>query len=156
MTHSRRVGGQNRAEVAHLFINVLRFLYGLRDFLAEQCAITLSQLMDKTLHRSLRNAESFRELRIRNILSFRGEAIAQHIKYATPSTGFALFAQTSQSMFHCCGRPPYIKNFFSRPTLSLPRGNCQIRWGLRHPFVPRDKFHVAAAFARAFADRVVG
>src|SRR5215469_13109414 len=44
---------QSRTEVAQLFINVLRFLYGLRDFLAKQRAVALSQLVDETLHCSL-------------------------------------------------------------------------------------------------------
>src|SRR5690349_13483190 len=90
----RGAGRQNRAEIAQLYVNVLRLLYRLRHLIAKQCAITLSQLMHQALHNSLGYTEVLRELRIRNILAFGGQTFAQNIEYATAPTGFALFSKT--------------------------------------------------------------
>jgi hypothetical protein len=72
----RGLDGQNRTEITKLFVDVLWSFESLRHLFAQQGAIPLSQLVHKALHRSLGYTEAFGELCIRNILPFRGQAVA--------------------------------------------------------------------------------
>src|SRR6188472_4080688 len=110
---------QNCAEIAQLFINVLRFLDGSRDLLAHQHTISLPQLVEKALHSSFRDAEGVGELQIRNILPLRSQIISQRRKYASSPTRFTLFSQASQRMFDCRSGPVHVENLFRKPSLSF-------------------------------------
>src|ERR1700686_2358866 len=75
-------GSQGRAEIAQFVVDLLRFTYGLGDFVAEQTAITVTQPVYEIFHCRFLNAECPGKCRVRYIFPLRSETTTQDIKDA--------------------------------------------------------------------------
>src|SRR6476646_9462745 len=125
---------------------IARIFDGLRDFLANEPAITTPQIVKLFFYCRLSYPKSRSQTLIRNICAVRGKIKAQRRKQSEPAVALTFLAQTPKRLFDYCSSPAQIEQLLCRPRIERLRRDRQLRRCFCHPIIPRNEFYAAAAF----------
>ena|SRR6266699_6863771 len=95
--------------------HVARVFDGLRDFFADEPAITAPQIVKLFFYHRLLYPQYPRKIVIRNICAIRGEMNTQRLKQSEPPSALTFFAQTPKRLFDNCHSPAQIEQLLRRP-----------------------------------------
>src|SRR6266581_4668533 len=89
--------------------HVARVLDGLRDFLADEPAITTPQIVKLFFYRRLLYPQRRSKILIRNICPIRGEMNTQRLKQSEPPFAGAFLTEMPKRLFDNCRSPAQIE-----------------------------------------------
>src|SRR6266705_6784112 len=107
--------GQRRAQMPNFVFYIARIFDGLRDFLADEPAITTPQIVKLFFYRRLLYPQYPRKIVIRNICALRGEMNTQRLKQSEPPFASAFFTEMPKRLFDDCRSPAQIEQLLRRP-----------------------------------------
>src|SRR5437660_2095501 len=113
--------GQRRAQMPNFVFYIARIFDGLRDFLADEPAITPPQIVKLLFNRRLCYRQGSSQILIRNICAIRSKIKAQRLKQSEPTSALAFLAQTSERLFDYRRSPPQIEQLLRRPRIERLR-----------------------------------
>src|SRR5438552_685633 len=93
-------------------VHVARVFDSLRDFLADEPAITTPQIVKLFFYRRLCYPQGRSQIVIRNICAVRGKIDAQRLKQSETPSAFAFLTQTPKRLFDYCRGPTQIEQLF--------------------------------------------
>src|SRR6266480_7277432 len=140
---------QCRAQMPNFVFYIARIFDGLRDFFADEPAITTSQIVKLLFNRRLCYRQGRSQILIRNICAIRSKIKAQRLKQPEPTSALAFLAQTPKRLFDYCRSPTQVEQLLRRPRIERLRGDRQLRGRFSHPIIPRNEFHAATTFGCA-------
>src|SRR6266550_5636208 len=108
---------QRRAQMPNFVFYIARIFDGLRDFLADEPAITPPQIVKLFFKRGLCYRQGSSQILIRNICAIRGKIKAQRLKQSEPTSALAFLAQTPERLFDYCRSPTQIEQLLRRPRI---------------------------------------
>ena len=112
---------QRRAQMPNFVFYIARIFDGLRDFLADEPAITPPQIVKLFFNRGLCYRQGSSQILIRNICAIRGKIKAQRLKQSEPTSALAFLAQTPERLFDYCRSPTQIEQLLRRPRIERLR-----------------------------------
>src|SRR6266513_4830159 len=113
--------GQHRAQMPNFVFHIVRIFDSLRDFLADEPAITTPQIVKLFFNRRLCYRQGSSQILIRNICAIRGKIKAQRLKQSEPAVALAFLAQTTERLFAYCRSPTQIEQLLRRPRIERLR-----------------------------------
>src|SRR6266498_2189321 len=88
---------------------VVRIFDGLRDFLADEPAITTPQVVKLLFNCRLCYRQGSSQILIRNICAICGKIKAQRLKQSEPFSALAFLTQTPKRLFDYCRSPTQVE-----------------------------------------------
>src|SRR6266567_4300890 len=113
--------GQRRTQMPNFVFYVARIFDGLRDFLADEPAITTPQIVKLFFNRGLCYRQGSSQILIRNICAIRSKIKAQRLKQSEPASALAFLAQTPKRLFDYRRSPTQIEQLLGRPRIERLR-----------------------------------
>src|SRR5881392_3926169 len=127
---------QRRTQMPNFVFYIARIFDGLRDFLADEPAITTPQIVKLFFNCRLCYRQGSSQILIRNICAIRSKIKAQRLKQSEPTSALAFLAQTSERLFDYRRSPTQIEQLLRRPRIELLRRDRQLRRRFGHPIIP--------------------
>src|SRR5947207_8329992 len=113
--------GQRRTQMPNFVFYIARLFDGLRDFLADEPAITTPQIVKLFFNCRFCYRQGSSQILIRNICAIRSKIKAQRLKQSEPTSALAFLAQTSERLFDYRRSPPQIEQLLRRPRIERLR-----------------------------------
>ena len=95
-------------------VHLSRIVYGVSNFIAQNPAVTLPQIVQLFFYRRFCDTQGSSEIGIRNVGALRGQLSAQGLEKPQSSLAFAFLPQTPQGMVHDRRRPAQIEGSLRR------------------------------------------